>query len=88
MGENHHQNAKLILLNMIRTPPAGISAYAPWIQHLPIPQSTADYLTRSVEEWGLSETQLKALRRGKEFLSNGRGYMMLQTTRVSSCEGI
>lgn len=83
IGQNHSTNAKLILYNMFHSPPSGVAAYAQWIQHLPISQRLADNITNSIEEWGLPEAQLKALRRRRNFTSEGRGYLVLQSTRVS-----
>lgn len=82
IGRDHYSNARLIHLNMFRVPPSGLAAYTPWLAHLPIPQSVADSITSRVEEWGLDDSQLKALRRHREFLRSGMGYRALHSTRV------
>lgn len=83
VGKNHSENARLILYNMFHVPLPGIASYASWLQHLPIPQIAVDQLARSAENWGLSDFELRALDRRREFLSNGGGYLALQSTRVS-----
>lgn len=82
IGQNHSENGKLILYNMFFSPPSGAAAYSHWIQHLPIPQQTADYLVDLIEGWGLPEPQLRSVKRHREFTKEGSGYFVLQSTRV------
>lgn len=82
-GQNHSSNAKLILYNMFHCPPPGLASYtASALQHLPISQGLVTKTQNAIEEWGLSEEEVKNLRRHKAFAQNGRGYLALQSTRV------
>lgn len=83
-GQNHSDHAKLIHFTMFRSPASGIASYAHWLQHLPISQKTADSWADWIEEWGLPEDQVKAVRRRRQFSDDGRGYLVLQTTRVGA----
>ncbi|KAF8311281.1 alpha/beta-hydrolase [Clavulina sp. PMI_390] len=81
----HSDHMRLVHFNMFFCQPAeGIASYTPWLNHLPLPQSTVDWLSTQIKEWGVPEAQLRLLRQFQGFLTGGSGYVELQSTRPAT----
>jgi len=51
---------------------------------LPLPTSVTKWVAEKGRFWGLSEPEIKALRRSDEFLNIGGGYSAIQSTKPST----
>lgn len=85
LGTNHHEHMKLVHFTVFDCHPVrGLASYKPWLNHLPLPQWTVDWISSKIEEWGLPPSELQNLHRFDDFMKNGLGYSSLQITRVCS----
>ena len=85
LGANHHEHMILAHFNVFHCHPVrGLASYTLWLDHLPIPERLVKWISSSIREWGISQTEVQTLRRFEEFQATGGAYSQLQTTRVHS----
>jgi len=75
---------QLLHFNMFPVTPPGFSSYLSYLEQIPLLGSVASVVQQRVKEFGLSASEIAAVRRRAEFFANGRGYMVLNSTRPAT----